>query len=495
MTKTLDEDACYRALVTHDARFDGAFFVGVRTTGVYCRPVCRARTPRRENCVFFSRAAQAEQGGFRACFRCRPERAPGHAMNSNVDAVPRLVLAATHKIEEGALNEGSVDDLAASLGVGARHLRRTLREELGVGPLELALSRRVAVARELLLGTSLPITEVAFASGFSSVRRFNALYRSHQGMTPSEVRRPRLSHRKAIPPGLRLVLDVRPPFDPAPAFSFLKARAVPSSETVTGDTYRRAVALDDAKGTRHIGIISVRPAVSKSALIVDVSPSLAPVLMVVAARVRHAFDTDSDPSLIGAHLCKDPFLRAYVKRRPALRVQGAFDPFEWAVRAILGQQVSVRAARTLASRLVERFGIAVATETSPTFAWPDPQRLANARPDALAAIGITSARARTLHALAVSMAEGAIALDRHGDVEATVETLLSIPGIGRWTADYIALRSLGWPDAFPAGDLVLRKVMGGLSAREADVRSQMWKPWRAYAATHLWTGTSEDTEA
>ena len=483
---TLDPDACYRALVAHDARFDGAFFVGVKTTGVYCRPICRARTPGRDRCEFFPRAALAERAGFRACFRCRPERAPGHA---SVDAVSRLVAAAARKIEEGALNDGGVEELATSLGVGARHLRRVMQDELGLGPVELALSRRVALARELLLGTSLPIAEIAFASGFASVRRFNDAYRAHQRMTPSDVRRPGASSKAAH--ALRVVLDVRPPFDPAVAFSFLRARAVAGVEAFTGDTYVRAAAMNG-----EVGLVSIAPAKGRDAIVVEVSSSLASSLMSIAARTRRLFDTDADPNLIGAHLSRDPLLRKRVAARPALRVMGAFDPFEWAVRAVLGQQVSVRAALTIAGRLVAKFGVGVksgAPDSSVLHAWPDAARLADASEEVIASIGLTRARARTVRGLARAVADGTLVLDRVLDFDATREALLALPGIGPWTAEYIAMRALGWPDAFPAGDLGLRKALGGVSTAECEARSERWRPWRAYAAAHLWTGLAEET--
>lgn len=488
---TLDPDACYRALVAHDARFDGAFFVGVKTTGVYCRPVCRARTPRRERCEFFPRAALAERAGFRACFRCRPERAPGH---SSVDAVSRLVAAAARRIDEGALNHSSVDELAGALGVGARHLRRVMQDELGVGPIELALSRRIALARELLHGTSLPITEVAFASGFSSVRRFNDAYRASQGMTPSEVRRPKASSlRISSPDVLRVVLDVRPPFDPASAFAFLRARAVDGVEAFDGDSYVRAVALDGATG--HVAIT---PAKGRDAIIVEVSSSLSASLMNIASHVRHVFDTDADPKLIGAHLARDPLLAKRVRAHPALRVMGAFDPFEWAVRAVLGQQVSVRAALTIAGRLVAKLGLPVKNSgaapraLAPRLAWPDAKRLADTKEETIASLGLTRARARTVRGLARAVADGALVLDRSAEPDATRAALLALPGIGPWTAQYIEMRALGWPDAFPAGDLGLRKALSGISTAECEARSTTWQPWRAYAAAHLWMGLSEE---
>jgi AraC family transcriptional regulator of adaptative response / DNA-3-methyladenine glycosylase II len=484
---TLDAEACYRALVTKDARFDGAFFVGVKTTGIYCRPVCRARIPRRERCVFFPRAALAERAGFRACFRCRPERAPGH---SSVDAVSRLVAEAVHRIDEGALNREGVEHLANRLGVGARHLRRAMRIELGIGPIELALSKRVALARELLRGTALSMTDVAFASGFSSVRRFNDAYRASQGMAPSEVRRPRQDGASAGKL-LRVVIDVRPPFDAAAAFAFLRARAVAGSEVFTGDTYLRGVAIDGLTGT-----VAITPERDRDALIVEVTSGLAPALMAIVSRTRRLFDTDADLTRIGEHLSCDSLLKPRVRARPGLRQMGAFDPFESAVRAVLGQQISVSAARTLAGRLVARFGFPLnlrdATQV-PGFAWPDAARLAGLRAEAVAAIGLPRARAQTVLELARAVAGGAVVLDWRADPGATREALMGIPGIGPWTAQYIEMRALGWPDAFPAGDLGLRKALGGLSIAECSARAECWRPFRAYAAAHLWLGLSENT--
>jgi AraC family transcriptional regulator of adaptative response / DNA-3-methyladenine glycosylase II len=492
---TLDPDACYRALIAHDARFDGAFFVGVKTTGIYCRPVCRARTPRRERCEFFPRAALAERAGFRACFRCRPERAPGHA---SVDAVSQLVASAARRIDEGALNRRSVEELAGSLGVGPRHLRRAMQDELGVGPLELALSRRIALARELLLGTTLPIAEIAFASGFSSVRRFNDAYRRSQRMTPTALRRPRdlgrpsegVESSGAGAHALRVVLDVRPPFDAASAFAFLRARAVPGAESFQGEIYTRAVSVNGTTGT-----VAIHPARNREAIVVEVSTALAPSLMLIAARARRLFDTDADPSLIGAHLARDRLLAPRVRARPALRVMGAFDPFEWAVRAVLGQQVSVRGALTIAGRLVAKLGLPVLGErlqSAPLFAWPDAARLAAAKEETIVSLGVTRARARALLGLARAVADGALVLERHADPLATREALLALPGIGPWTAEYIEMRALGWPDAFPAGDLGLRRALGGVSTAQCAARSEPWRPWRAYAAAHLWTGLSEE---
>jgi AraC family transcriptional regulator of adaptative response / DNA-3-methyladenine glycosylase II len=308
-------------------------------------------------------------------------------------------------------------------------------------------------------------------------------------MTPSDVRRPDDARREPDD-ALRLVLDARPPFDPELAFAFLRARAVAGVESFVGDAYVRAVALSGARGT-----VAVTPAKGRAALVVSVSPSLAPSLMSIAARVRRVFDTDADPTLIGAHLSRDPLLAERVRVRPALRVTGAFDPFEWAVRAVLGQQVSVRAARTIAGRLVARFGVSVGapvTEGGPTLAWPDAPRLADVKEEPLAALGLTRARARTVRALARAVAGGELVLDGAADPDATRAALLAIPGIGPWTAQYIELRALGWPDAFPAGDLGLRRALGDVGVAECEARSTSWRPWRAYAAAHLWMERSEE---
>lgn len=493
----LDPDACYRALAAHDERFDGVFFVGVRTTGIYCRPVCRARTPRRDRCVFFRRAVHAEKEGFRACFRCRPERAPG---SSSVDAVSRLVDEALRRIDEGALNDESVEALASSLGVTGRHLRRVMQDELGVGPAELAQSRRIALARELLLSTSLSITEIAFASGFASVRRFNAAYRASQRMTPSEVRRPTSKTSRKEASSLRIAIDVRPPFDVESAFAFLHARAVSGMESFAGDTYVRGAWLGG-----KTGLVAITPARDHAGLIIEVSPSLASSLMAVSTRVRRMFDADTDPTQISAHLSRDPLLALRVAKRPALRVMGAFDPFEWATRAILGQQVSVRAGLTLAARLVEMLGEPIRGELSldapdlPTHAWPTAERIASSSEQKLCRIGLTGARARTLRALATAVASGSLVLGRvtrsatDVDVESIRRSLLAIPGIGPWTAEYIMMRSLSWPDAFPSGDLGLRRALGDVTAAACEARARHFRPWRAYAAAHLWMGLSEMT--
>lgn len=443
---TLDPEACYAALAVRDARFDGRFFVGVSTTGVYCRPVCPARTPRRDRCAFFRSPAEAEGAGYRACFRCRPELAPGRAP---VDAVPHLVARAVRLVDEGFLNRGSVEALSDRLGVTARHLRRAMQAELGLGPLDLAQSRRMALAKRLLQDTALPVGDVAHASGFSSVRRFNAAFADRFGRTPSSVRRGGDAGGAIV-----LRLDYRPPLDWPALLAFLGPRAFPGVERVEADTWRRHVTLDG-----HTGEVVVRPDPGRPALRAEVAPELLPVLMPLTARLRRLFDLDARPDAVTATLGRDPLLAPSVARRPGLRVPGGFDPFEVALRAVVGQQVSVAAATTLAGRLVARAGGRL----------PTPAALATADLDA---IGMPARRVETLRAVAARFAAGREDLD-------------DLPGIGPWTRAVVALRS-GDPDAFPASDLGVRKALG--SPDEALRRAEAWRPFRAYAVLHLWTG-------
>jgi AraC family transcriptional regulator of adaptative response / DNA-3-methyladenine glycosylase II len=442
----VDADVCYRAMLSRDRRFDGVFFVGVTTTGVYCRPICPARTAGRDRCRFFARAAEAERDGFRACWRCRPELAPGLA---RVDAVPRLVASALARIDEGFLNERSASALAAQLGVSDRHLRRALLAEIGLGPVELAQSRRLALAKRLLQDTRLGVAEIAFASGFASVRRFNALFRARFGRSPSSLRTP-----TTVPDGITLRLDYRPPLAWDALLAFLAPRALPGVESVdpVAKVYRR-------------GAITVAHAPDRPALIARV-PAGTKDLMALVSRLRALFDLDAEPHVIDDVLGRDRRLAPLVAARPGLRVPGAFDGFEVAVRAILGQQVSVKAATTIGGRLVDKLG-------GP----PTPAALASA---SVAKIGLPRARARSLTLLARAADAGKLDLSRGADPATAIEALQAIPGIGPWTANYVAMRALGWPDAFPARDLVVRRVLG-------DDPADAWRPWRAYGVLHLWS--------
>jgi AraC family transcriptional regulator of adaptative response / DNA-3-methyladenine glycosylase II len=475
----LDPATCYRAVCARDGRFDGRFFVGVTTTGIYCRPVCRARTPGRDRCRFFGTRAEAEREGFRACFRCRPELAPGQGP---LDALPRLVERAIARIDAGALNGRSVDALAESLQVSGRHLRRALTAALGVGPVALAQSRRLALAKQLLQDTSLPLAELALASGFESVRRFNALFQARFGRPPSAVRR---EEGAGGAPGasLTLRLDHRTPYGWDALLAFLAPRAIPGVEEVDGEVYRRTLRV----GSRR-GWVAVRRDARRPALRADVSLSLAGALMPVVARLRALLDLDAHPAIIDEHLAGDPVLRPLVNLRPGLRVPGAFDGFESAARAILGQQVTVGGATTLAGRLARRFGEPLETPfPGLDRLFPPAETLAEAGDDDVASLGMPAARARAVLALARAVARDGLRLEPSGDVESTLARLRELPGIGDWTAQYVAMRALGWPDAFPAGDLGLRAALGGVSASAAVRVAERWRPWRAYAVMHLWS--------
>ena len=464
----LTDDARYAALTARDPRFDGVFFVGVRTTGIYCRPICPARTPRRSRCEFFASPVLAERAGFRACFRCRPELAPG---NAPVDSVDALVAAATQRIAEGALNDASIDELATQLGVSGRHLRRALETKLGVSPVELAHSRRLALAKQLLQDTALPVTDIAFAAGFGSVRRFNALFAARMGGAPSQLRR----RHGDSPGGLALRLDYRPPYDWQHVLAFLRARAIPGVEHVD-TTYRRIVHLGGLTGEIEI-------AHDRDTLRLTVTPPLLPVLMPLVARVRRMFDLDARPDLIAAVLRRDRRLAPLVRARPGLRVPGAIDPFEASVRALLGQQVSVAAATTLAGRFAAQLG----TPFGEQFRFPTPGDVVAAGPARIARIGLPQARATAIHTFAREVASGALRLDAPCDLDAFVAQLVELPGIGPWTAQYLAMRALHVPDAFPAADLGVQKALRRVGAKSAEARAEAWRPYRAYAVMHLWS--------
>lgn len=477
---TLDPDTCYRAVSARDGRFDGVFFVAVSTTGIYCRPICPARTPGRARCSFFARAAEAERAGYRACFRCRPELAPGLAA---IDSIPRLVRRAAARVEAGFLNEHSIEELATELEVTSRHLRRAMESELGVSPVELAQTRRLAMAKQLLHDTDLSLAEVAFASGFSSVRRFNGLFQARFGRAPSAIRREHGS--AAASEGVALRLDYRAPLDWVGLLAFLRARAIPGIESVQGGEYRRSVVLGDCTGWVCVG-----PDPRRAALRARASISLAPKLPELVSRLRALFDLDARPDAIGSHLRRDASLRELVAARPGLRVPGAFDGFELAVRAVLGQQVSVAAATTLCGRLVARFGAIRAGAPEGPRAFPTAKSLAEAPLASVRAIGLPSTRARTLVDLSRAIDERRIDLSPAVEPERACAELQRIRGIGPWTASYLAMRALRWPDAFPAMDLGVRKALGVSTGAAAEVLAEPWRPWRAYAVMHLWSSRS-----
>ncbi|MCE9545464.1 MAG: helix-turn-helix domain-containing protein, partial [Planctomycetia bacterium] len=420
---TIDDDICYRALIARDARFDGLFFVGVKSTGIYCRPVCTAKTPGRARCKFFASAALAEQAGFRPCLRCRPELAPGHAP---VDSTRTIARAAAARIDAGALGGGSLEGLAADLGLSSRQLRRAVRKELGVSPVELAQTSRLLLAKRLIAETQLPMVQVAFAAGFESVRRFNSLFRSHYRLTPSTLRRS--SSHAASADCVRLMLAYRPPLDWTALLRFLAARAIPGVECVTGDAYHRTVGIGEYRGW-----LSVSPVANRNLLGVDLATVLTPALPSILVRLRNLFDLDARPDVIAGHLALDPLLARSVKLRPGLRVPGAFDTFELAMRAILGQQVSVRGASTLAGRFALRFGEPIETPLACLNRLaPTADTLAAARSSTLAGLGLPGARAKTLRNLARTIALREIDLEPGIDPTAVIDRLVELPGIGPW---------------------------------------------------------------
>jgi AraC family transcriptional regulator of adaptative response / DNA-3-methyladenine glycosylase II len=462
-------------MLTRDPRFDGRFFVGVSSTRIYCRPVCTVKPPKRQTCRFFPSAAAAEQAGFRPCLRCRPELAPGHA---SVDANGRLAQAAVGAIEDGLFDDGGVARLAARLGVTDRHLRRVFRAEFGVAPVAYAQTQRLLLAKRLLTDTRLPVIEVAMASGFGSLRRFNTLFRTRYRLRPSDLRK---DYGASEPDDvLTFQLGFRPPFDWDALLSFLGRRAIKGVELASDRRYARTVRIRHG-GRLHQGWLVASPAAHKSVMEVRLSGTLARAVPPVLASVKRLFDLSCDPAAVAAAL------GPLAADRPGLRLPGAVDGFELAVRAVLSQQITVPAAQTIAGRFAATFGDPIETSTAALFAlFPSPERVASLRPSRIAAAGIVSSRANAIVALARRVADGALRLEPGADLESTLDHLRGLPGIGEWTAQYIAMRALSWPDAFPHTDYGVLQAMGTRSAREALARAQAWQPWRAYAVMHLW---------
>lgn len=489
----IEPDAAYRALVSRDARFDGRFFIGVTSTGVYCRPVCPAPKPHRSRVRFYPCAAAAERAGFRPCRRCRPESAPGSPAWAGTSSV---VARALRLIGEGALDDARVEVLAGRLGVGPRHLRRLFERHLGASPTAVARSRRAHFAKRLIDDTEMTMAEIAFAAGFGSVRRFNTTMRTIFDRAPSQIRRAARTRRRGrdaapSPPGtFRLRVPVRAPFDWAGVLEYLGARAIPGVEQVTGGRYRRAFRLDPSVS----GTIEVALDARGAALEVCVRAEGSPTLFALGNRLRRLFDLDTDVTAIDAHLATDPLLEAAIARRPGQRLPGAFEPFELCVRAIVGQQVTVKAATTVTGRIAERHGTPVGAPDPgwPQRAFPTPAELA--RGD-LTGIGMPGARARAITEVARRVADGAIALDGSRPATDVRRALLEVPGIGPWTADYVLARTLGEPDSFLPDDLGVRQALGNghgpVTPREAMARAEAWRPWRAYGMLYLWRRLSD----
>ncbi|WP_380181078.1 AlkA N-terminal domain-containing protein [Kalamiella sp. sgz302252] len=481
----IDEQIAWRALTSRDSRFDGLFYVGVVSTGIYCRPICPVKAPLAKNCLFFESAEAAEKAHFRPCLRCRPELAPGHAP---VDSSSRVADELIRLIAEGALEEEcSLEEIAAHFSLSSRQLRRIVQKELGVSPRELRQTRRLLLAKQLLTETALPITEIALASGFASLRRFNDVFSKRYRMPPSRLRKQLQSGDLTISETSSLQLHYRPPFDWQSLLDFLHQRALKGVEWVTENSYARTVQLGDCKGWIRVSAVD-------NTLSVEFTHSLTPVLPVLLRRLRNLFDLDAHPLLIAEYLEQDPLLRDSLAKNPGLRVPGAFDLFEMGLRAVLGQQITVKAATTLGGRFTAAFGEPYATPFAElTHLAPEAAIVAQAQADSIASLGIISARARTLIGLAQACAQGKLA-NSAAQPEQMLATLTSLPGIGDWTAHYIAMRALRWPDAFPAGDIVVRKNLGGVTAKEAERLSAAWRPWRSYAVMHIWKNLAPQVE-
>ncbi|GFE59648.1 DNA-3-methyladenine glycosylase 2 family protein [Geobacter sp. AOG2] len=480
----LDATACYTALRARDSRFDGCFFVGVASTGIYCRPVCRARTPKAENCSFYVSAAAAEAAGFRPCLRCRPELAPGLA---RVDAERRLARLAALRMESDGLSDGTISDMADSLGITGRHLRRVFTGEYGVPPVAWLQTQRLLAAKQLLTETTLPIMQVAMNTGFGSVRRLNSLFRTRYGCNPTDFRKNvEARHDPAEP--MTLLLGYRPPLAWETLLKFLNERAIPGVEYVDASRYLRTVSITH-KGATHRGWISVSHRPARNVMEVTLSPSLYKVINRVLARVRFLFDLNCMPDDIAEKLGTMQIGGERVFE-PGLRLPGCFDPFEMATRVVLGQQITVRAARTLAMRIATHLGEPLETPfrgLSVTF--PTVERICSLeRPieDLLGPLGVVGARARSIRALAEAMRQGIIRLEPGADPEREMVRMAALPGFGPWTVQYLAMRALGWPDAFPHTDYGVKRALMGLSSKEMLALAQGWSPWRSYATLSLW---------
>ncbi|HEX9712301.1 MAG TPA: AlkA N-terminal domain-containing protein [Actinomycetota bacterium] len=478
-------EARYQAVRSRDRRFDGRFFTGVTSTGIYCRPICPARTPKPEHCRFYTHAAAAELAGFRPCRRCRPEASPD---SPEWDVRADLVGRGLRLIADGVVDREGVVGLASRLAVGPRHLHRLFVEEVGAPPIALARSRRARLARQLLDQTSLTMAEIAFASGFASVRSFNDTIRAIYRRTPRELRADGTAGRA---PGMQLLLRYRPPYAWDQMLAYLAARAIPGVEEVRAGAYRRTVQVGDGAG-----VLELRPDVAKDAVLLRVHAEEVGELTTLVQRARRLLDLDAAPHEVARVLRRDELLAPLVRRLPGLRLPGAFDGFELAVRAVLGQQVSVAAASTLAGRLVSICGTPLpARDASLGTLFPAPGTVANAN---LGGLGVPAARAEAVRALAEAVASGEIRLDGSADPPAVEAALLALPGIGPWTAAYVGMRALRDPDAFPAGDLGLRHALNGnghaSSARAATARAEAWRPWRGYATVHLWASLNGGKE-
>ena len=487
---TEEKQAFYQAFRSKDARFDGRFFIGVKSTGIYCRPVCRARLPKPENCEYFRTASEAEQAGYRPCLLCRPELAPG---SSPIDASSQLAWRAAGLLRENCGSGINLPALAGELGCTDRHLRRVFRQTCHVTPVQYLQTCRLLLAKELLTDTSLPVLDIAMAAGFGSVRRMNELFQQQYHMTPTRLRRE--SAAKASDGALAVSIGYRPPYNWPAMLTFLRQRAIPGIERVENDGYERTVGIRSRTGELCKGWLRVENVPGRNMLRAVFSESLVPVLPQVLACVRHLFDTDCDPALIGETLEDMNTLRPDLYTA-GTRLPGSFDVFETAVRAILGQQITVRAAGTLAGRIAGQYGQPVSTGREGLCRlFPSPADIAGmgeAVQDNLGRLGIIRTRSACIAALARAMLDGNIHLGRFADPETEIGHLLAVRGIGKWTAGYIAMRTMGWPDAFLETDAGIRHALPDYTDKERAALAMRWRPWRSYAVINLWNHAGKE---
>ncbi|RAV03477.1 adenosine deaminase [Paenibacillus sp. YN15] len=479
------KNALYAAFKAKDARFDGRFFVGISSTGIYCRPVCRAKQPKPENCTFYHTAAEAEQAGYRPCLLCRPELAPG---SSITDATANLVYRAARMLEENCGSGLSLDELAARLGCTDRHLRRVFAAEYQVSPVQYLQTCRLLLAKNLLTDTELPVLEVAMAAGFGSLRRFNDLFKKQYQLSPTVLRK-RASEKKRHNGGVTLALGYRPPYPWEDMLNFLAGRTIAGIDKVQNGEYMRTVRLATAEKKDVYGWVRVGHLPKKNALTVTLSEALLPVLPQVLARVRHLFDLYCDPNAVYETL------QGMNDIRPGLcvlgtRLPGCFDAFEMAVRAVLGQQITVKAASTLAARMVDAYGTPIQTGIEGlTHIFPSPEdilALSGPIEHELGRLGVIAARAKTIDELARAIAQGEIDVNLPARPEEEMKKLMTIRGIGSWTAQYIAMRAMEWPDAFLETDAGVKKALQPHTSKELLKMAEAWRPWRSYATVSLW---------
>ena len=483
MDKGITHKKLYDIFKARDARFDGRYFVGVTSTGIYCRTVCSARMPKEENCRFFRTAAEAEAAGFRPCMTCRPEQAPGL---SPVDASSRIALSAARLIECECSSGNRLPEIAHKLGCSDRHLRIVFTEEFHVSPVQYQQTCRLLLAKNLLTDTNLSVLEVAMASGFGSLRQFNNAFREKYQMSPTALRR-RPNTRRASGE-IAVLLGYRKPYCYDKLLNFLEARAIPGVELVSEGKYYRTVRLQDVKGTDVCGWISVKDEPEKSALLVVINDSLLPVLPQILGKLRQMFDLYCDPEVVASVIARMNQLKPGLFI-PGIRIPGCFDPFEMAVRAVLGQQITVKAACTLSGRIASRFGTEIQTEhPGPTYVFPTPAQLL-AVPELkqkLGSLGVIASRAAAIESLARAFEEDTIDFSSSADPQKEMKKLLDIKGVGPWTAQYIAMRTMAWTDAFPQADYGIKKALDGYTEKERAEIAERWRPWRSYATMSLW---------